>query len=187
MRSRSPASQATSRRVRASSERPWRRSTPRRPRPRSPAASATTGTARSPGEEDRDASERPVLDRSSGPAAMRDAGLHLDRSDESVHHRAERRLRRRDRGAGGPRRPFRLARADLSRVVDDPRPRRSRVQHRRACLDPIFGPTATKVHWSSTTSSADPNRAHVGDFSEGDTVDVSKTSAIAARAVRREL
>jgi hypothetical protein len=56
-----------------------------------------------------------------------------------------------------------------------------------ACIDPTFGPTAVRSHWSSTTSAADPNEAHVGDFSEGDTPDISKDAAIAVRAVRRDL
>lgn len=55
------------------------------------------------------------------------------------------------------------------------------------CIDPVFAPTAVMSHWSSTTTSADPNRAHVGDFSEGDTTSLSKDGALAVRAVRRDL
>ena len=55
-----------------------------------------------------------------------------------------------------------------------------------ACINPVFAPTALEIHWSSSTSSADPNRAHVADFPEGNTPDLAKSSAVAVRAVRSD-
>jgi len=53
-----------------------------------------------------------------------------------------------------------------------------------SCIDPIFGPTAASLYWSSTSSSSDPGLAWLVDFVTG-TPDIDfKNSAIQVRAVR---
>ncbi len=52
------------------------------------------------------------------------------------------------------------------------------------CIDPVFGPTAAGVYWSSSTNASLPTAAFLADFSSGNPGAAIKTFSQHARAVR---
>lgn len=53
-----------------------------------------------------------------------------------------------------------------------------------ACINPIFGPTAPDLYWSSVTKADFPRDAWIVDFSSGGMLNLSKPDARRVRAVR---
>jgi hypothetical protein len=52
------------------------------------------------------------------------------------------------------------------------------------CIDPVFGPTAPSVYWSSTSDAMCPTDAWSVDFNDGSVYGPDKSTSYAARAVR---
>ena len=53
-----------------------------------------------------------------------------------------------------------------------------------ACIDPIFGPTAASIYWSSTTNANNTNNAWNVNFNNGNVNNNNKNNNLFARAVR---
>ena len=58
--------------------------------------------------------------------------------------------------------------------------------HPTPCIDPVFGPTAAAVYWSSTTRAGSPGKAWFINFNGGKFVNDLKLNAFSVRAVRGE-
>lgn len=52
------------------------------------------------------------------------------------------------------------------------------------CIDPVFGPTAASLHWSSTPFASSPETAWSVGFADGVVSKNGKGASFAARAVR---
>lgn len=52
------------------------------------------------------------------------------------------------------------------------------------CIDPVFGPTAANLYWSSTTHAGDPNLAWFVAFGNGGVGLADKNGFARVRAVR---